>query len=195
MQYKRKESNQIIIDLMTSAVAAKKEIAKEEPVEVKKTLNTDIRVTNHTPIGAYLNYIANLFEHNEEKIVLLGTGFAIQTAINLAALVRRKFKGIHQITDVTTIEMPRRLPKNQKSTEKDMRKVAMTTITLSKKELDKTHPCYTAPLADSEVTEYVAAVVPKRNGFVGARRGSYRGRFNRGRRGGFRNGFSQGRYY
>jgi len=172
-------------------------------MEAKKD---EIKVKNRTPIRAYLAYIASLFESKQDQVVIRGTGYAIRKANALAALSRYRFKGLHQLTEISTIEMPSRIPtrrykeeedKNETEKEKEKeknngpRKVALVTITLSKKELDKTNPGYLPPLPDSEVTEYVP--------FVRRRTPQFQGPMRRGRGRGWRGGFggyrSRGRGY
>ena len=185
---------------MSSAVAAVKSEQKEK--EKSKGPENEIRVTRQTLIRTYLAYIATLFQAKQDTIVIRGTGYVIPKANALASLTRRRFKGLHQLTEISTIDMPTQArdskdaknpkdskdskeskeskePKEPKDSEPEMRKVALLTITLSTKELDKTHPGYAAPLPDSQVTEYVPAVRTQGPNMAGPRRGM-RGRRGRG---------------
>lgn len=145
--------------------------------------DNEVRVTSTTFVRTYLAYIARLFEEKHDKVVIKAMGFAVPRAVSLAMLVRRRFKGLHQIVEIGTNEF----------TEQDrIRRVGLITITLSKKELDKNHIGYTAPLPDSEVTEYqpfVPGQEPPASA-AGERgrggRGRGRGRGRGGPRGGFR---------
>ncbi len=164
--------------------------------------DNEVRVTSTTFVRTYLAYIARLFQEKHDKVVIKAMGYAIPRAVSLAMLVRRRFKGLHQIAEIGTTEFTER---------ERVRRVGLITITLSKKELDKNHIGYSAPLPDSEVTEYQPYVpgapreakpgeptegAPRRSrgrgrgrGFGGrgrgAPRGAPRGGFE-GRRGGFR---------
>ncbi len=126
---------------------------------------SEIRVKNATPIRAYLSYIASLFDSKNNTVTVRGTGFAIRKANALAALARRRFKGLHQITDISTVEMGSRQGPGT-------RRVALVTITLSTNLLDKTNPGYLAPLPDSEVSKYIPFIW---RGGVGRGRGRGRG--------------------
>ena len=190
----------------------KKEFTEEDKAE--KGPDNEIRVNNVTFIRSYLDNIAKLFEDKHEEVVIKAMGYPIPKAVSLALLVRRRFKGLHQIVEIGTVEFdePERV-----------RKVGLVTLTLSKKELDKTNIGYSAPIPDSEVVEYKPFVPDaprdgetadpregrepgeRRGGFRGGRRGSFRGRrsdfgdeeadYGASRRGGFiarrRGGYSE----
>jgi DNA-binding protein len=87
-------------------------------------------VTSATYARTYLAYIARLFQEKHEKIVIRGMGNVVPKCISLAMLVRRRFKGLHQIVEISTNE----LKDNDR-----VRKLPLITITLSMKELDKTN--------------------------------------------------------
>ncbi len=158
---------------------------KKRTTEKGKGPDNEVRVTGTTYLRTYLAYIARLFQEKHEKVIVKAMGYAIPRAVALAMLVRRRFKGIHQIAEVSMIDLQDR---------DRARKVALMTITLSKKELDKNHIGYAAPLPDSEVTEY-QPFVPGQAPPAGAARGAGpRGRGRGGRRGGFR-GRGRGRGY
>ena len=159
--------------------------------------DNEVRVTSSTFVRTYLAYIARLFDEKHDKVVIKAMGNAIPRAVSLAMLVRHRFKGLHQIVEISTTEF---------SDNDRVRRVGLVTITLSKKELDKNHIGYSAPLPDSEVTDYKPFVPgqPKetkpgenptetpagpRRGFRSRGRGMRGGRFGgRGMRGGPRGG-------
>ena len=173
----------------------------EKPREVRKERekgpDNEVRVNNTTYTRTYLAYIAHLFQDKHDKVIIKAMGFAIPRSVALAMLVRRRFKGLHQIVEVSATDL----------TDQDRtRRVGLITITLSKKELDKNHIGYAAPLPDSEVEDYkpfvpgqappTTAPTEEGTGMRGGRfrpptgdrgrgRGRGRGRFM-GRRGGFR---------
>ena len=150
--------------------------------------DNEIRVRSETYTRTYLAYIARLFEEKHEEVIIRGTGFAIPKAVGLAMLVRKRFKGLHQIVSTGINEF----------NDRDFsRKVGLITITLSKKPLDIKNIGYSAPLPDSEVTEYqpfvpgsTTAGGPPREPRDRERRGGFRGGRGgfRGGRGGFRGG-------
>lgn len=157
--------------------------------------DNEVRVTSSTFVRTYLAYIARLFDEKHEKVLIKAMGNAVPRAVSLAMLVRHRFKGLHQIVEISTTEF---------TEQERVRRVGLITITLSKKELDKNHIGYSAPLPDSEVTEYQpfvpgqpreakageTAEAPRR-GFRSRGRGMRGGRFGgRGMRGG--RGFGRG---
>ena len=146
-----------------------KKTASKEPAN-------EIRVTGTTYIRTYLAYVARLFDEKYDKVIVKAIGNAIPRAVNLGMLVRKRFKGIHQIAEISMIDM-----KDRDIT----RKVALISITLSKVLLDKNHIGYAAPLPDSDVIEYKpyapgepAEAEPRRRDFRGRRYA--RGRYGRG---------------
>ena len=140
--------------------------------EDAKGPDNEIRVKATTYTRTYLAYIDRLFKDNHDKIIIKGTGYAIPRAVALAMLTRKRFKGLHQIVEVGTNDF-----KDRDFT----RKVGLITIILSKKPLDSKHIGYSAPLPDTEITEYTPYVP----GIEPPGRGVGRG-FGRGRaRGGF----------
>ena len=131
--------------------------------------DNEIRVRSETYTRTYLAYIARLFEEKHEEIIIRGTGFAIPKAVGLAMLVRKRFKGLHQIVSTGINEF----------NDRDFsRKVGLITITLSKKPLDIKNIGYSAPLPDSEVTEYqphIPGSTPTGEPRYRERRGGFRG--------------------
>ena len=123
----------------------------------------EVWVTGITPLGAYLTYISSLFEDKYDKIILKAMGYAISKVLELGILVRKKFKGIHQIAEMQYVTI---------SGQEGNREVGQVVITISKKELDKNHIGYTGPLPDSEVQEYHPFERVRR----GRGRGGYRDR-------------------
>jgi len=167
---------------------------KREVEKDKKAPDNEVRVTTQTFIRTYLAYIARLFQDKHDKVIIKGMGYAVPKAVSLAMLVRHRFKGLHQIVEVNTMEL----------TDRDLvRKVGLISITLSKKELDKSHIGYSAPIPDTEVEEYKPYVpgqpIATTTGATeDAPRGEFRGRrrgrgFGRDRGFGRSRGFGRGR--
>ena len=113
--------------------------------EKTKVADNEVYVTGTTYIRSYLAYVAHLFEEKQDTIIIKAMGNAIPRAVSLGMLIRGRFKGIHQIAEISTDEIKDR---------NSVRRVGLIKIILSKKPLDKRHPGYTAPLPDSEVIDY-----------------------------------------
>eukprot|EP00826_Nyctotherus_ovalis_P004987 TRINITY_DN11108_c0_g1_i27.p1 TRINITY_DN11108_c0_g1~~TRINITY_DN11108_c0_g1_i27.p1 ORF type:complete len:172 (-),score=46.38 TRINITY_DN11108_c0_g1_i27:133-648(-) len=150
-----------------------------------KSPANEIRVNAVTYVRTYLAYIARLFQENHDDVIIRGMGQAIPRAVGLSMLVRKRFKGLHQLAKVETAEFDDR---------GYVRRVGLITIKLSKNPLDKDDPGYSPPLPDSEVTEYVPFAVnekhdqdeaPRRSRGRGGRV-DRQGGSRRGRRGGSR---------
>lgn len=153
----------------------------------EKGPDNEIRVRASTFTRTYLAYVARLFQDKHDNVIIRGTGYAIPRAVALAMLVRKRFKGLHQIVEIGT---------NDFNDRDFTRKVGLITITLSQKPLNKNSIGYSAPLPDSEVTEYQpyvpGATPPGRNEGEAPRR-ARGGRFEgRGRRDGSRGGYARG---
>ena len=146
----------------------------------EKTAPFEVRVTGQTLLRNSLGYVAHLFEDKNEKVVIKGMGFVISKAISLATLIRRRFKGLHQLVDFGTLEIVDEYDPIEEGLDHVVvkKKVANVAITLSLAPLDKNHPGYAAPLPDSEVSEYE----PFGGRSEGFRSRGFRGRGFRGRR-------------
>merc|ERR1719159_1908636 len=67
---------------------------------------TEIRVTAVGSVSAYVSRAATVFnELGKPKITITGTGNAITKAVTLAEVVKRRFKGLHQITSLGSTEI------------------------------------------------------------------------------------------
>jgi DNA-binding protein len=151
---------------------AKKEIKTEARKETRsdprhegkrekgKGPDNEVRVKVDTYIRSYLAYIARLFDEKQDQVIVRGMGAAIASAVRVATLVRCRFKGIHQIAELGTMEMDDRFERQYES-ERGKRRVPYVKFLLSKKELDKNNIGYMPPLPDSEVTEYKPYVRPE----------------------------------
>eukprot|EP00826_Nyctotherus_ovalis_P019507 TRINITY_DN1601_c0_g1_i12.p3 TRINITY_DN1601_c0_g1~~TRINITY_DN1601_c0_g1_i12.p3 ORF type:complete len:187 (+),score=45.09 TRINITY_DN1601_c0_g1_i12:149-709(+) len=156
----------------------------KKTTEEKKAAN-EVWVTGTTSFGSYLAYIARLFDENYDQIVIKAMGYAITRALDLGMLLRRKFKGIHQIAEVRMESL-----KGQDGN----REVGQVVITVSKKELDRNHVGYTGPLPDAEVQEYQPFVATEaRNEQPPIPRGRGRGGY-RARAEGHRNNYGWNSY-
>merc|ERR1712187_569568 len=87
---------------------------------------------------------------------ITGTGNAITKAVSLAEVVKRRFKGLHQVTALSTTDIVDEYEPLEEGLDKvtDTRTLSCIEIKLSKDELDTSDKGYQAPLPESEVTDY-----------------------------------------
>merc|ERR1711879_453338 len=77
-----------------------------KPKETAVKDETEIRVTAVGSVSAYCARANTLFNEQDKKtITITGTGNAITKAVTLAEVVKRRFKGLHQITGLSTTEI------------------------------------------------------------------------------------------
>eukprot|EP00830_Metopus_es_P013154 TRINITY_DN3146_c0_g1_i1.p1 TRINITY_DN3146_c0_g1~~TRINITY_DN3146_c0_g1_i1.p1 ORF type:complete len:277 (-),score=72.76 TRINITY_DN3146_c0_g1_i1:20-799(-) len=162
----------------------------------EKVAPTEIRVNGNTRTVFYLNYIASLFEKGFGRIEIKGAGYAISTALNLSSLVRKRFAGLHQIVEFGQIDVEDVYEPIEEGLDNVVLKKQMPilTIVLSKKELDRDHPGYDAPLPASEIQPYKKKLGEEEkegSSEEGGMRG--RGRGSRGVRGAQRGNQGRGR--
>merc|ERR1712084_152438 len=77
-------------------------------------------------------------------------------AVTLAEVVKRRFKGLHQITSLSTTEIVDEYEPLEEGLDKvtDTRTMSCIEIKLSQEPLDTSDKGYQAPLPDSEITDY-----------------------------------------
>merc|ERR1712176_121924 len=101
-----------------------------------------MRVTAKGRLGAYVTYGMRLFqEKNLEEITVRATGAALTSAVLVAETLKRRIKGLHQITTIGSLEL--------ESKGGVQNSVSSLLIKLSTKPLDKTNPGYQEPLDES----------------------------------------------
>merc|ERR1712060_706942 len=118
---------------------------------------TEIRVTAVGSVAAYCARANTLFNEQDKKaITITGTGNAITKAVTLAEVAKRRFKGLHQVTSLSTTEIVDEYEPLEEGLDKvtDTRTLSCIEIKLSKDALDTSDKGYQAPLPESEVTEY-----------------------------------------
>ncbi|GER30457.1 alba DNA/RNA-binding protein [Striga asiatica] len=109
----------------------------------------EIRITSQGRMRSYITYALTLLqEKGSDDIVFKAMGRAINKTVTIVELIKRRIVGLHQITviqstDITDTWEP--LEEGLQTLE-TTRKVSMVTITLSKKELDKTNVGYQPPI-------------------------------------------------
>merc|ERR1711920_424217 len=111
------------------------------------------------------------------KVVIKASGNALTKAVTLAEVVKRRFKGLHQITALGTTEIVDEYEPLEEGLDKvtDTRNVSTIEITLSKEPLDTSNPGYQPPIAESLVQEMDTEDMMKPRG-RGRGRGKGKGR-------------------
>ena len=136
----------------------------------------EIRVRRGVGIGRYLKRaweLLNSTEGTDDTVVIKGVSNAVQSAVNLAELVKHRVKGLHQINKISNITIIDEFEPLYEGHDhlKHSRVVTMLQITLTKSEnVDKSDIGYQPPIPDSEVQEN-----NERERLDGGRRGERRG--------------------
>ncbi|KAL0314535.1 UNVERIFIED_CONTAM: hypothetical protein Sangu_2297900 [Sesamum angustifolium] len=140
----------------------------------------EIRITSQGRMRSYITYAMSLLqEKGSDDIVFKAMGRAINKTVTIVELIKRRIVGLHQITAIQSTDITDTWEPLEEGlqTLETTRKVSMVTITLSKKELDKTNVGYQPPIPADQVK------VPTDLDFEGegSPPGRGRGRFGRGR--------------
>merc|ERR1712039_1079810 len=95
-------------------------------------------------------------ELERQHVVITATGNAITKAVTLGEVVKRRFKGLHQITGITTMEIVDEYEPLEEGLEKviDTRSLPCIEIKLSKEALDTNDKGYQPPVDESEVKDF-----------------------------------------
>lgn len=128
---------------------------KEEKEDSKKD---EIRISSKGRTSNYISYAGKLFnEDGMDSFVIKATGQALATAVTVCEIIKRRFKGIHQITKIGSIEIEDEYEPKSKDDDleniKQIRNVSFIEITLSKVELDTADRGYQPPLPEDQVEE------------------------------------------
>merc|ERR1711972_462978 len=108
---------------------------------------------------------AKLFNELEKKyIVIAATGNALTKAVTSAEVIKRRFKGLHQITKLSSQEIIDEYEPLEEGLDKvtETRNLPCMEIRLSKDPLDTSNLGYQAPLDESEVKDYDPEEMKKR---------------------------------
>ena len=106
---------------------------------------TEIKISGKTRLGAALRYSYKvLVEDKQDTVIMRGAGSAIPTLVSLAELIRHRIQGLHQTTEITTLDV-------QNEGYDKPRTLIMLKVILSHKPLDVKHVGYSKPLPASEV--------------------------------------------
>jgi len=155
--------------------------------------SNEIRVRRGVGIGRYLKRaweLLNNTEGGDDTVVIKGVSNAVQSAVDLAELIKHRVKGLHQINKISNITIVDEYEPLIEGLDhlKFSRIVTMLQITLSKNvtSADKNEIGYQEPIPESEVQEYNEKERlddGRRNQRKSRGNGEGRGR-GRGRRGG-----------
>mmetsp|Transcript_28764 Transcript_28764/g.83219 ORF Transcript_28764/g.83219 Transcript_28764/m.83219 type:complete len:218 (-) Transcript_28764:222-875(-) len=138
----------------------------------------EIRVTAAGSVSSYVSRAAKLYGEMDKKyLTITATGNALTKAVTTAEVIKRRFKGLHQITKLANQEIVDEFEPLEEGLDKvvDTRNVACLEIKLSKDPLDSSDKGYQAPLDESLVTEVDPEEMMKSRG-RGRGRGAGRGK-------------------
>merc|ERR1719498_1538308 len=127
----------------------------------------EIRVTAAGSVSAYVAYAAKVFNEMEKpKIVIKGTGNALSKVVTAAEIIKRRFKGLHQITNLGYTEIVDEYEPLEEGLDRvvDTRAVSFIEITLSKEALDTKDKGYQPPIHESLVKEFDPDLKPRTKG-------------------------------
>jgi DNA-binding protein len=146
---------------------------------------SEIRVTAVGSVSAYVSRAAKVFnELNKAEVLVTGTGNAVAKAVQLAEVVKRRVKGLHQITNLRMTEIVDEYEPLEEGldTVTETRSIPCVHIVLSKEKLDETDKGYQPPLDEAEVKEYEDEELTRLRG-RGLGRGKGRGKADQGAKG------------
>merc|ERR1719327_1485858 len=149
-----------------------------KPKSTEAVAEDEIRVTAAGSVSAYVSRAAKVFNELEKpKVVIKATGGALTKAVTLAEVIKRRFKGLHQITSIGSTEIVDEYEPLEEGLDKvtQTRNLPYLEITLSKDALDTKDKGYQAPLDESLVKEVDPEELTKPRG-RGKGRGKGRGR-------------------
>jgi len=161
------------MDKYRKVIKPKEEIAKSDE---------EIRVTAAGSVSAYVSRAATVFNELKKPFVIVqATGNALTKAVTAAEVIKRRFKGLHQITELKTVDLVDEYEPLEEGLDKvtDVRSVSVIEIRLSKDALDTSHNGYQPPLDESMVKEFDMEEMTRgrgRGGSSGKGRGKGKGR-------------------
>jgi len=127
----------------------------------------EIRVTAVGSVSAYISRAATVFGELEKKsLVIKATGNALTKAVTSAEVIKRRFKGLHQITTIGQTEITDEYEPLEEGLDMvtEVRQMPYVEITLSTDALDTKDKGYQAPIDESLVTEVDAEEMMKPRG-------------------------------
>merc|ERR1712226_97590 len=105
-------------------------------------------------VSAYVSRAATVYnELNKPKVVIKATGSALTKAVTAAEVIKRRFKGLHQVTKIGNQDIVDEWEPIEEGLDKvvETRQMPYIEITLSKEALDTSDVGYQAPLDESMV--------------------------------------------
>eukprot|EP01064_Diplonema_japonicum_P016271 TRINITY_DN24276_c0_g1_i1.p1 TRINITY_DN24276_c0_g1~~TRINITY_DN24276_c0_g1_i1.p1 ORF type:complete len:212 (+),score=42.69 TRINITY_DN24276_c0_g1_i1:60-638(+) len=179
-------------------------VSKPEEKEAKEHPANELLIGSQRSPKQCISQAIDLLESGEKTLVLKGRGSAVNAVVNIAEVVKRRVKGLHQLTQMESLEVTDEYePKDSSAGLENIKKtkyICGLSITLSLEELDTSLPGYQEPLPSEQVTQEdkdrrarrAAAprtTRPSSGGGRGGKSGRGGGRGNsrgRGSRGGYR---------
>ncbi|CAD2104424.1 DNA/RNA-binding protein Alba 1, putative [Plasmodium vinckei brucechwatti] len=149
----------------------------------------EMRITSTGRMTNYVNYGAKILgEEDKKSLKIKATGNAIGKAVTLAEIIKRRFKGLHQITKCGSTVIADQYVSGQDNSEHVIQEktVSYIDILLSRDQLDVKDAGYQPPLDEKYVKEMSPEEIVNSRPFRGR---GFRPRFFRGFRGGGRGGF------
>merc|ERR1712060_666785 len=137
------------------------------PKDSSEKEEDEIRVTGVGSVSAYVSRAATVYnELKKPKVVIKASGNALTKAVTAAEVIKRRFKGLHQITALGTVEIVDEYEPLEEGLDKvtDTRNVSTIEITLSKDTLDTSNKGYQPPIDASLVKEYDAEEMARGRG-------------------------------
>merc|ERR1711957_1110742 len=129
--------------------------------------DTEIRVSAVGSVSAYISRAATVFnELGKPFITITGSGNAVTKAVTVAEVVKRRFKGLHQVNSLSTQEVVDEYEPLEEGLDKvtETRTMSILQIKLSKDALDTADLGYQAPIPESEVKELDMEALQKPRG-------------------------------
>jgi len=161
----------------TADVAKKETPAKEVKDSANSIDENEIRVTAQGKMRNYVTYAASLFtDKKQTTVVLKGMGRVINKTVSLAEVLKRRVKGLYQLTEIGSVEVTDNIPPEDDHEEGKQlhRLLSVISIVLTTEPTEDTR--YQTPLPDEEV-EPLKKLPPRR----GRGRGTSRRRVATGR--------------
>lgn len=141
-----------------------------------QTPPNQVRITAAGKVPAYVDYAVKLLQQDKTTVEIVGLGNAINKAITVAEILKRKVPKLEQVTDLSSVTIEDRWEPLEEGLDpiETSRTVSCITIRLGSGDLDKQSPGYQAP------EEYSGNHVDS-SFYAERRRGRGRGGFRGGR--------------
>eukprot|EP00397_Hematodinium_sp_SG-2012_P035810 GEMP01038579.1.p1 GENE.GEMP01038579.1~~GEMP01038579.1.p1 ORF type:complete len:322 (+),score=76.74 GEMP01038579.1:92-1057(+) len=127
--------------------------------EKKESPENEIRVAATGRTATYVSYASKMFIDKSLKSVrVIATGNALGTAVTICEILKRRFKGLHQITKIGSFEIVDEYEPLEEGLDNvtDVRNVSFIELLLSLDPLDEKDKGYQSPLPEDQVKEVTA---------------------------------------